>query len=362
MRYRACRREVATIEYRTLGGTGLKVSVLSLGTMTFGGVGAFATTGSVGVDEARAQLDRCLDAGVNLVDTADVYSGGRAEEILGDVLKGRRDQVVLATKVRFRMGDGPNDAGLTRHHVIRACEASLRRLGTDHIDLYQMHEWDGLTPVEETLVAFDLLVRAGKVRYVGVSNFAGWQVMKLLGAADRFGLPRVVSQQIYYSVHDRDAEYELLPVALDQNLGILVFSPLAGGLLSGSYRRRAGASADASPRAPHYLPPVRDHDRLHDIVDALVGVGAEHGVSAARVALAFLLRRPGITSVLVGARHSDQLADSLGAAELHLTDDQVRRLDDLSYPPLIYPYWHQVRTARDRLSSADLLLRGRHLG
>jgi aryl-alcohol dehydrogenase-like predicted oxidoreductase len=203
------------MEYRTLGRSGLRVSVLTMGTMTFGGEGPFANVGTTGVDEAQRQVDMCLDAGINLIDTADVYSGGRSEEILGEVLRGRRDQVLVATKVRMGMGPGPNDAGLSRHHVISGCEASLRRLGTDHIDLYQLHEWDGRTPLEETLEALDLLVRSGKVRYVGVSNFAGWQLMKALGTAERSGLPRFVSQQIYYSLQAREAEYELIPLAVD---------------------------------------------------------------------------------------------------------------------------------------------------
>jgi len=325
-----------------------------MGTMTFGGAGNFAAVGSTSHDEARRQLDLALDAGVNLVDTADVYSGGLAEEIVGAALEGRRDDVLIATKVRFRMGEGPNDAGLSRHHILRACEASLRRLRTDHIDLYQAHEWDGTTPLEETLEAFDALVRAGKVRYVGVSNFAGWQIMKALGIADLHRLPRFVSQQIHYSLHAREAEYELIPVALDQGLGTLVFSPLAGGLLSGRYRRPDSGPAACSGRTPHYLPPVPDPERLYDLVDALAHIGAEHGVSAARVALAYLIERPGITSVIVGARDDAQLADNLAAADLELTAPQRERLDALSLPPSIYPYWHQARTARDRLSANDL--------
>src|ERR1039457_3612410 len=225
------------VEYRTLGASGLRISVLTMGTMTFGGKGGFANVGSTGVDEARQQVELCLDAGGTLIDTADVYSDGLSEEILGEVLRGRRDDVLVATKVRMAMGPGPNDAGLSRHHILSGCEASLRRLGTDHIDLYQVHEWDGLTPLEETLAALDLLVRSGKVRYVGASNYAGWQLMKALGTADRLGLPRFFSQQIYYSLQAREAEYELIPAAVDQGLRVLVWSPLAGGLMSGKYRR-----------------------------------------------------------------------------------------------------------------------------
>jgi aryl-alcohol dehydrogenase-like predicted oxidoreductase len=224
------------------------------------------------VDEARRQVDMCLEAGVNLIDTADVYSNGLAEEIVGEVLDGRRDDVLVATKVRMEMGDGPNDAGLSRQHVISGCEASLRRLRTDHIDLYQVHEWDGVTPLEETLEALDLLVRAGKVRYVGCSNYAGWQLMKALGIATRCGLPRFVSQQIYYSLQSRDAEYELIPAAVDQGLGVLVWSPLAGGLLSGRYRRDQRPESGSRQLTDWNEPPVYDQDKLHDTVDVLVDI------------------------------------------------------------------------------------------
>jgi aryl-alcohol dehydrogenase-like predicted oxidoreductase len=349
------------MEYRTLGRSGLRVSVLTMGTMTFGGEGPFANVGTTGVDEAQRQVDMCLDAGINLIDTADVYSGGRSEEILGEVLRGRRDQVLVATKVRMGMGPGPNDAGLSRHHVISGCEASLRRLGTDHIDLYQLHEWDGQTPLEETLEALDLLVRSGKVRYVGVSNFAGWQLMKALGTPERSGLPRFVSQQIYYSLQAREAEYELIPLAVDQGLGVLVWSPLAGGLLSGKYRRDREAPAGSRQLTDWGEPPVYDQDGLYDIIEVLVGIGEERGVSAAQVALAYLLGRPAVTSVIIGARTTEQLADNLTAASLSLTEAERAQLDKVSAPPLIYPYWHQARTASDRLSPADLTLLGPHI-
>lgn len=349
------------MEYRALGRSGLRVSVLTMGTMTFGGRGHFANVGSTGVDEARRQVDMCLDAGINLIDTADVYSGGLSEEIVGEVLKGRRDQVLLATKVRMVLSGDPNDGGLSRHHIIEGCEASLRRLGTDHIDLYQVHEWDGLTPLEETLEALDLLVRQGKVRYVGTSNYTGWQLMKALGVADLRGLPRFVSQQIYYSLHGREAEYELIPASVDQGLGVLVWSPLAGGLLSGKYRRDREAPAGSRQLTEWNEPPVYDQDRLYDIVDVLVEIGDAHGVSAARVALAWLLGRPAVTSLVIGARTSEQLADNLAALDLTLGDEERARLDEVSAPPLLYPYWHQARTATDRLSAADLTLLGPHL-
>jgi aryl-alcohol dehydrogenase-like predicted oxidoreductase len=349
------------MEYRTLGQSGLRVSVLTMGTMTFGGEGPFKNVGTTGVDEARRQVDMGLDAGINLIDTADVYSGGRSEEILGEVLRGRRDQVLVATKVRMGMGPGPNDAGLSRHHVISGCEASLRRLGTDHIDLYQVHEWDGQTPLEETLDALDLLVRSGKVRYVGASNFAAWQLMKALGTAERSGLPRFVSQQIYYSLQAREAEYELIPLAVDQGLGVLVWSPLAGGLLSGKYRRNVEAPAGSRQLTDWNEPPVYDQEGLHDLVEVLVGIGEERGVSAAQVALAWTLGRPAVTSLIIGSRTSEQLADNLAAASLSLTDAERGALDKASAPPLIYPYWHQAQTASDRLSPADLTLLGPYI-
>ncbi len=335
--------------------------MLTLGTMTFGGTGEFASVGSTGVDEARRQVDMCLDAGVNIIDTADVYSAGLAEEIVGEVLAGRRDDVLVATKVRMPMGGGPNDAGLSLHHVVTGCEASLRRLRTDHIDLYQLHEWDGVTPLEETLEALDLLVRSGKVRYVGVSNYAGWQLMKALGTSSLHGLPRFVSQQIYYSLQARDAEYELIPAAVDQGLGVLVWSPLAGGLLSGKYRRDQRPDSGSRQLTDWNEPPVYDQEKLHDTVEVLLEIGTEHGVSAAQVALAYLLRKPAVTSLVIGARTTDQLADNLAAADLKLGDAEMERLGKVSEPPLLYPYWHQAKTARDRLSPADLTLLGPHL-
>jgi len=303
----------------------------------------------------------CLDAGINLIDTADVYSDGLSEEIVGEVLRGRRDQVLVATKVRMEMGPGPNDAGLSRHHIITGCEASLRRLGTDHIDLYQVHEWDGQTPLEETLEALDLLVRSGKVRYVGASNYTSWQLMKALATADRAGLPRFVSQQIYYSLQAREAEYELIPLAIDQGLGVLVWSPLAGGLLTGKYRRDREAPTGSRQLTDWNEPPVYDQEGLYDIVEILVGIGEDRGVPAAQVALAYILGKPAITSLVIGARTAGQLADNLAAASLSLTDAERSRLDKASAPPLIYPYWHQANTASDRLSPADLTLLGPHI-
>jgi aryl-alcohol dehydrogenase-like predicted oxidoreductase len=349
------------MEYRALGRSGLRVSVLTMGTMTFGGTGAFADVGSTDVEEAERQVDMCLDAGINLIDTADVYSSGLAEEILGQVLRGRRDRVLVGTKVRMGMGRGPNDSGLSRHHIISGCEASLRRLGTDHIDLYQVHEWDGQTPLEETLHALDDLVRSGKVRYVGASNYTSWQLTKALGIATRLDLAPLVSEQIYYSLQAREAEYELIPVAVDQGLGVLVWSPLAGGLLSGKYRRNHQAPVGSRQLSDWGEPPVYDREGLYEIVEILIGIAEQHGVSAAQVALAWTLGQPAVTSLIIGARTAEQLADNLAAASLRLTDEERTRLEAASAPPLIYPYWHQAKTARDRLSPADLTLLGPYL-
>src|SRR5215212_9101308 len=341
------------MDYRELGRSGLRVSALTLGTMTFGGGGKFAHVGSTDVEGAKRQVAMALDAGVNMIDTADVYSDGASEEILGKALGDRRDDVLIATKARMAMGDGPNDAGLSRHHLIRACEASLRRLGTDHIDLYQVHEWDGMTPMEETLGALDDLVRAGKVRYVGCSNFSGWQMSKALGVSERLGLERYVSQQVYYSLQSRDAEYEIVPACIDQGVGILVWSPLAGGLMSGKYRRGQQGPEGSRHLTDWNEPPVRDEEQTYDVIEAAVEIGEGHGVSAAQVTLAWLLGRPGVSSLIVGARTAEQLADNLGAADLGLSAEERGRLDALSAPPLIYPHWHQTKTSADRLGPAD---------
>jgi aryl-alcohol dehydrogenase-like predicted oxidoreductase len=350
------------MEYRQLGRSGLKISTITLGTMTMGGKGNFSKVGNVGLDEARRQIDLCIDAGVNLIDTADVYSSGASEEIIGEALGGKRKSgVLIATKARFPMGDGPNDRGLSRHHLIEACEASLKRLKTDVIDLYQVHQWDGLTPLEETIDALDSLVRQGKVRYIGASNYSGWHLMKALAVSDRTLRQRFVSQQIHYTLEAREAEYELVPVSIDQGLGILVWSPLAGGLLSGKHRR--GESPEGTRQLAGWgEPPIRDEDRLWAIVDVLVAIAEARGVSGAQVALAWLLGRPAVTSVIIGGRTEAQLKDNLGAADLVLTAEERQRLDAVGAPPVLYPYWHQLRTAKDRLGAADLSLLGPHLG
>ena len=281
------------MEYRQLGRSGLRVSTITLGTMGFGGTGWASPVGRIDVEGARRQIAMCLDAGVNLIDTADVYSAGLSEQILGEALGKRprrgahRHQGPAAT-----WAPGPNDGGLSRHHIVRACEASLRRLGTDHIDLYQVHEWDGLTPLEETLAALDALVQSGKVRYVGCSNYTALAADEVArGSPTRTGSSRFVSEQIYYSLQARDAENELVPIAVDQGLGILVWSPLAGGLLSGKYRRGQDAPEGTRRFEGWTEPPVHDEDRLYDTIDALVAIGEEHGVSAAQVALAYTARQ-----------------------------------------------------------------------
>jgi aryl-alcohol dehydrogenase-like predicted oxidoreductase len=351
------------MEYRQLGRSGLRVSALALGTMTFGGKGNFGALGATDVDGARRQIDMCIDAGVNLIDTADVYSQGTAEEIVGRAIQGKRDDLLLSTKVRMAMGDGPNDAGLSRYHIINGVEASLRRLGTDHIDIYHVHEWDGQTPLDETMETLDTLVRSGKVRYLAASNYAGWQLMKALAVADAHNYQRFVAQQIYYSLESRDAEYELVPLAVDQGLGILVWSPLAGGLVSGKFRRNAGQPENSRQLSEEWNePPVRDQEKLYDTIEVLVDVAQAHGVSVAQVALAWLLGRPAVTSLVIGARTDEQLRDNLASADLVLSTDERGALDKVSAPELIYPHWHQANTSADRLGPADLALLGQHLG
>ena len=348
------------MEYRQLGRSGLRISTVTLGTMGFGGTGWATPVGQIDVEGARKQIGMARDAGVNLFDTADVYSSGLSEQILGKALGSDREEVLVATKVRQPMGEGPNDAGLSRHHIIRSAEASLRRLGTDYIDLYQVHEWDGQTPLEETLRALDDLVRSGKVRYVGCSNYAAWHLMKALWAADRNRLTPFASMQVYYSLQARDIENELVPLAVDQGLGILVWSPIAGGLLSGKYRRGVAAPPGSRHLTEWSEPPIYDEDKLYDTIEVLVAIGEDLGVSAAQVALAYTMAKPAVTSVIVGARTEQQLADNLAAADLQLTPVHIERLDKVSAQPLPYPFWHHLN-AKDRLSPADLTLLARHL-
>ncbi|MDB4969241.1 MAG: putative oxidoreductase [Myxococcales bacterium] len=334
------------METRLLGETGLRVSALSFGAMSFGGVGGFSAVAATQLDEARTLVDQCLEAGVNLFDTADIYSAGRSEEILGAALGARRSRVIIATKLHARMSDDPNDVGLSRHHIVRACEASLERLGTDWIDLYQVHGYDGLVAVDETLRALDDLVRAGKVRYLGCSNFSGWQLVKSLAASDARGLSRYCALQAYYSLVGRDLEHELVPACVDQRVGVLVWSPLAFGFLGGKYRRGEAAPADA--RLSAWGTPGTIDEQSWAVLEALRAVAERRNVSTAQVALNWLLHRPAVTSVIVGARNGRQLADNLQATTWRLGDDELATLDRVSERPLPYPYWHQKKYNGER--------------
>lgn len=330
------------MEYRPLGGSGLKVPALSFGTGTFGGgTEFFRAWGETDVAEARRLVDICLEAGVNMFDTADIYSNGLSEEILGKSVEGRRGQVLISTKATFRLGEGPNDVGSSRHHLVRACEDSLRRLGTDYLDIYTMHGFDALTPVEETLRALDDLVRAGKVRYTACSNFSGWHLMKSLAVSERYGWARYAAHQAYYSLVGREYEWELMPLALDQRVGTIVWSPLGWGRLTGKIRRgRPLPERSRLHRTAEQGPPVAD-EYLYGVVDALEAVAGETGKTVPQVALNWLLQRPTVASVIVGARDESQLRQNLGAAGWSLTAEQVAKLDAASETTPAYPYWHQ---------------------
>lgn len=333
------------MEYRYLGRSGFRVPVLSFGTGTFGGEGEFFKAwGATDVAEARRLVDICLEAGATMFDSADIYSKGAAESILGEALQGRaRDEYILSTKATFRFGPGENQVGSSRHHLLRSVDAALKRLKTDYIDLFQLHGQDTRTPVEEVLSTLDALVRAGKIRYVGVSNFSGWHLMKSLATADRHGWPRYVAQQTYYSLVGRDYEWELMPLAADQGLGALVWSPLGWGRLTGKIRRgqplpegsrlQSKVVADGGPQV--------DEDYLYRVVDALDAVAAETGKTVPQVALNWVLQRPTVSSVIVGARNEQQLRQNLGAVGWNLTPEQVARLDAASERPKPYPFWHQ---------------------
>ena len=332
------------MDYRRLGHSGLKVPALSFGAGTFGGQGPlFSAWGNTDAQEARRLVDICLEAGLNLFDTADVYSNGASEEVLGEAIKGRRDKVLISTKTTLPMGDGPNDAGSSRSRLIKATEDALRRLGTDYIDLLQLHAFDAGTPVEEVLSTLDELVRAGKLRYVGVSNFSGWHVMKSLAAAERHGWPRYVAHQVYYSLVGRDYEWELMPLGLDQGVGLMVWSPLGWGRLTGKIRRGQPISGGRlSTAAGAEGGPTVSDDTLYDVVDALDAVAAETGKTVPQVALNWLLTRPTVCNIVIGARNEEQLKQNLGAVGWSLTADQIARLDAASRETPIYPYWHQI--------------------
>ena len=332
------------MEYRQLGGSGFKVPVLSLGTGTFGGGGEFFQAwGSSDVAEATRLVDICLDAGLTMFDSADIYSHGMAEEILGEAIKGRRDKVLISTKGTFRFGDGPNDVGSSRFHLKQAIEGSLKRLKTDYIDLYQLHAFDALTPIDEVLETLDHEVRAGRIRYIGCSNFSGWHLMKSLDVAAKYGYPRYVAHQAYYSLIGRDYEWELMPLGLDQGVGAVVWSPLGWGRLTGKIRR--GQPLPANSRLQNKTvvdmgPTVAD-EYVYKVVDALDVVAAETGKTVPQVALNWLLQRPTVANVIVGARNEEQLRQNLGAVGWNLTADQVKTLDAASATNLAYPYWHQ---------------------
>ncbi|CUR48722.1 Oxidoreductase [Alloalcanivorax xenomutans] len=332
------------MEHRYLGRSGFKVPVLGFGAGTFGGKGPlFSAWGNTGVEQARRLVDLCLEAGVTLFDTADVYSDGASEDVLGAAVAGRRDQVILSTKVSLRTGEGANDVGASRHHLVRAVEQSLKRLGTDYIDLLQLHHFDAMTPVEQVMATLDDLVRSGKVRYIGASNYSGWQLMKSLAAADRYGYSRFVANQTYYSLIGRDYEWELMPLGQDQGLGALVWSPLGWGRLTGKIRRGQPLPEGSRLHETAGFAPPAEEERLYNVVDALLTVAEETGKTVPQVAINWLLRRPTVSSVLIGARNEQQLRDNLGAVGWSMTEQQAARLDKASAvrPPYpYYPYWN----------------------
>lgn len=331
------------MEHRQLGRSGLKVPVLSLGTGTFGGKGEFfAKWGTTDVKEATRLVDVCLDAGMNFFDTANIYSGGASEEVLGDAIKGRRDKVLIATKATFPMGEGPNDQGSSRHQLIKQCDASLKRLGTDYIDLYFMHGFDGVTPVEETMSTLNDLVKAGKVRYIGASNFSGWQIVKSQNVAEKYGWSKYVSYQGYYSLIGRDYEWEIMPANLDQGLGTMVWSPLGWGRLTGKIRRGQAPKEGRIANGGAEHGPEVDDEYLYTVVDALDAVAKDTGKTVAQVALNWLLQRPGVSNVVMGARNEEQLKQNLAAVGWNLTKEQVEVLDKASAKTPVYPYWHQM--------------------
>jgi aryl-alcohol dehydrogenase-like predicted oxidoreductase len=337
------------MEYRFLGNSGLRVPVLSIGTATFAGGDRVGSWGDIQLEEARRIIGIAMDAGANFFDTADVYSGGRAEEVLGQAISGRRDQVLIGTKASFRGGaGGPNDVGSSRSHLVRALEGSLRRLGTDFVDIYYLHGFDAFTPQEEVLSTLDQFVRDGKVRYIGCSNFSGWQLMKSLSISDRYGWSRHVAHQVHYSLAAREFEWELMPLNVDQQVGAVVWSPLSQARLTGKVRRGGVAIAESRLVVPTEVTDVEDEELLYDIVDVLVELAEETGKSIPQIALNWLLHRPTVSSIILGVRTEKQLADNLGALGWALTPSQVARLDQVSSTRKIYPYWHQVRNFGER--------------
>jgi aryl-alcohol dehydrogenase-like predicted oxidoreductase len=334
------------MEYRLLGGSGLKVSALSFGTATFGGGDDFFKAwGETDVADARRLIDICFDSGVNLFDTANAYSKGASEEILGKALEGKRDKALISTKVGFGMGDGPNDKGSSRYHLRRALEASLQRLRTDYVDIYHLHAFDALTPIEEVLDTLNKFVREGKVRYIACSNFSGWHLMKSLGIADRYGWTRYVAHQVYYSLIGREYEWELMPLGLDQKVGALVWSPLGWGRLTGKIRRGQPLPETSRLHKTAGMGPQVSDEHLYKVVDALDEVAKETGKSVPQIALNWLLQRPTVSSVIIGARNEEQLKQNLAAEGWNLTAEQVAKLDGASEVQPTYPYWHQRQFA-----------------
>ncbi|MEO7766521.1 MAG: aldo/keto reductase [Ferruginibacter sp.] len=330
------------MEYRFLGASGLKVPVLSFGTATFGGgTEFFRAWGSTQVDEATRLVNLCLEAGVNLFDTANVYSKGMSEEILGQALKGLRDKVLISTKATFPIGTGPNEMGSSRIHLIKQCDESLKRLNTDHIDIYHMHGFDANTPVEETLKTLENLVQSGKVRYIACSNFSGWHLMKSLSVSERYGWSKYIAHQAYYSLLDREFEWELMPLGMDQNVGTIVWSPLSSGRLSGKYRRNQPPPADNRVQQGGGQGPALNEERLYSIVDVLDTISAETGKTVAQVSLNWLLQRPTVANIVIGARNEEQLKQNLQAVGWNLSPNQVKILDQASETEPVYPYWHQ---------------------
>ena len=332
------------MEYRQLGGSGLRVPVLSFGTATFGGSNEFFKAwGSTQGEEARRLVNLCMDAGVNFFDTANVYSAGASEEILGKALEGIRDKVLISTKATFPLGEGANDYGSSRYHLVRACEASLKRLNTDYIDVYHLHGFDANTPVEETLNALNNLVQSGKVRYIACSNFSGWHLMKSLSVSERYGWAKYVAHQAYYSLINRDFEWELMPLGIDQNVGTIVWSPLSAGRLSGKYRRNQPAPKDARvAQGGSPIPASAITDEVfYNVIDELDVIAKETEKSITQVAINWLLQRPTVSNIIIGARNEEQLKQNFGAIGWNLTQDQVKRLDKVSEIAPVYPYWHQ---------------------
>ena len=329
------------MENRYLGASGFQVPVLGLGTATFGAAGSFAAWSETDAESARRLVDICLDAGVTLFDSADVYSKGASETALGHAIKGRRDKVIISTKANLRSGDAPNEVGSSRYHLIDAVDAALTRLGTDYLDIFQLHGYDAKTPLAETLSTLDDLVRAGKIRYIGASNFSGWQLQRSLSETDRLGQSRYVVHQVYYSLLNRDYEWELMPLALDQGVGAMVWSPLGWGRLTGRLKRGEPIPRDSRLATEAARGPDVNETHLFNVIDAIEEIARETGKTMPQIALNWLLRRPTVATVLIGARDEHQLRQNLGAIGWELTPEHIARLDAASYVRPPYPYWHQ---------------------